>query len=340
MVLAAEIVGKAKELGFDRCGIIPLGRLAPCETKLKERIERFPETKERYEKLSGYAFPKKKYPWAESAVVCSFWYGKYYIPENLRGRIGRYYLTDGRRMKASEGYQTSVAFERYLAGQGLRTACDREFGITSLRWAAQEAGLGIIRKNNFFYTEKGSYQHLEVFLIDLPLEYILTCRLRACPESCGLCLKACPTRALAEPYAMNRNACVSDLTTWNGWDLTKEPLSGQTGDWIYGCDACQDACPYNRQTMEGEKEYPGLKELSEKLSLIQIVEANYEYLEKVLQPVLWYIPAEKSWRYKTNALNAMLNHYRPEYHSVIRKACQDEKKPVRDMAKWVLKQLD
>ena len=52
-------------------------------------------------------------------------------------------------------------------------ATDRDFGITALRWAGMKAGIGIIRKNNFFYTEKGSYQYLEAFLIDEPLQYIV-----------------------------------------------------------------------------------------------------------------------------------------------------------------------
>ena len=90
----------------------------------------------------------------------------------MKGRVAKYYLTDGRRHTDSEGYKTSVAFEKYLADCGLQVATDRDFGITALRWAGMKAGIGIIRKNNFFYTEKGSYQYLEAFLIDQPLQYI------------------------------------------------------------------------------------------------------------------------------------------------------------------------
>lgn len=102
----------------------------------------------------------------------SFWYGKYYIPNNLQNYVAKYYLTDGRRNPNSEGYQTSTRFEKYLMDCGFQTATDRDFGITALRWAGMKAGIGIIRKNNFFYTEKGSYQYLEAFLIDQPLQYI------------------------------------------------------------------------------------------------------------------------------------------------------------------------
>lgn len=62
-------------------------------------------------------------------------------------------------------------------------------------------------------------------------------------------------------------------------------------------------------------------------------------LRTVIQPKLWYIPKGKEWRYKTNALNAMLNNYEQKYLPVIKAACQDEYAQVRDMAKWVLKEV-
>ena len=52
----------------------------------------------------------------------------------MKGRVAKYYLTDGRRHTDSEGYKTSVAFEKYLADCGLQVATDRDFGITALRW--------------------------------------------------------------------------------------------------------------------------------------------------------------------------------------------------------------
>lgn len=334
-----RIIEKAQSLGFDKCAIVPITQMSGFENKLDERMDKYPETRNRIEKLRIHANPQYRYPWAKSIIICSFWYGKYRIPENLQGRIAKYYLTDGRHNKSSDGYQTSVAFENYLKDEGFQIAFDRDFGITALRWAAQEGGIGIIRKNNFFYTEKGSWQYLEAFLIDQPLQYIHTHSLRPCAKKCDCCIQACPTKSLAEPYSMDRGKCISDLTTWSGWDLTREPLRNTFGDWIYGCDACQDKCPYNHNAWTDEAEFPGLEELSQHLSLIQIVESDYGFLEQQLQPALWYLPVEKSWRYKTNALNAMLNHYKPEYYSVIQKACLDEKEPVRQMAAWVLNQI-
>lgn len=144
---ALDIVNKAIELGYDKCGIIPVEMMYGYEEKLEERIEHFPQTKEKYEAFKSFAHLKDSYHWAESVVICSFWYGKYCIPNELQGRIAKYYLTDGRRNTKSQGYKTSVAFEKYLKDCGFQLATDRDFGITALRWAAMQAGIGIIRKN-------------------------------------------------------------------------------------------------------------------------------------------------------------------------------------------------
>lgn len=339
-ITALDIVEKAIELGFDKCGIIPVEMMHGYERKLDERMEHFPQTRDKYESFRKFAHLEDQYPWAKAIVIVSFWYGKYRIPNNVQECVAKYYLMDARRNPDSQGYQTSTRFEQYLKDCGFQVATNREFGITALRWAGMQAGIGMIRKNNFFYTEKGSYQYLEAFLIDKPLQYIEKNHIRPCAEKCNLCMKACPTDSLEAPYTMCRNTCVSCLTTWDGWDLRAEPLRSKLGKWIYGCDACQDACPYNRNAWKDTEDFPGLEEWSSHFNYMEIVLADYDWLRSVVQPKLWYIPKGKEWRYKTNALNAMLNHYEPQYLPVIQKACFDEYAEVRDMAKWILEILE
>ena len=157
---------------------------------------------------------------------------------------------------------------------------------------------------------------------------------------CDLCIKACPTGSLDAPYAMCGDTCVSSLTSWGGWDLTTEPLRGKFGKWMYGCEACQDACPYNKHAWKDSEEFPELEEFSRHLTYTEVVLADYAWLKAVMQPKLWYIPKGKEWRYKTNALNAMLNNYQPEYLPVIQKARYDECAEVRRMANWVLEEIE
>lgn len=337
---AVDIVNKAIALGYDTCGIIPVEQMAGYEARLEERMEHFPQTREKYEGFRRFAHPQTEYPWAKAVVIVSFWYGKYRIPGGMQGRVAKYYLTDARKNPDSEGSKTSVALEKYLTDCGFRVATKRNYGTTALRWAAMQAGIGLLRKNNFFYTEKGSYQYLEAFLIDAPLHYVAKNHVQPCPESCNLCIKACPTGSLEAPYRMCRNTCVSCLTTWDGWDLQTEPLRKELGTWVYGCDACQDACPYNKSAWKGEEDFPGLEAWASRFSYEEIVLADYEWLRSVVRPKLWYIPEGKEWRYKTNALNAMLNSYDPTYLPVIKAACRDECAEVRDMASWVLAEIE
>lgn len=340
MITAEKIVQNALSLGYHKCGIIPVELMDGYEARLQERMDRFPETKGRYEDFRIFSHLRDKYPWVNAIVICSYWYGKYRIPEHLKGRIAKYYLTDARRDRNSDGYKASVAFERFLTDSGLHVETDRDFGLTALRWAGMKAGIGIIRKNNFFYTEKGSYQYLEAFLIDRSFEHIEEPKARPCPDNCGLCIKSCPSHSLEAPFTMCRNTCVSCLTTWDGWDYRKEPLRENIGKWVYGCDVCQDVCPFNRKAWEDAEEFPGLEELSSHLTNEELVKADYTWLHDVLQPKLWYIPEDKVWRYKTNALNAIFNNYEPEYLPLIRKACSDPSVEVRRFAQWILEQLE
>lgn len=339
MINSDEIISKAMQLGYHKCGIVNIGKMKGYAEKLTERIDRFPRTKPYLEEYYEYSRLQDKYPWVKSVVICARWYGKYQVPANVKGHIGKYFLTDNRRDENSKAYQDSVAFERYLISSGIRTLTERDFGIAPMRWAAMEAGIGIFRKNNFIFTEKGSWLNLEAFLIDQEMEYIHENEIKTCPENCNLCVEACPTKSLAEPFMMNRSTCVTCLTMWEGWDLTTEKKSSKMESWIFGCDACQDVCPFNHSSWTEEEDYPLLTEFSREFSLTQIVDADYKYLTDVVQPKLWSIPKDKVWRYKTNALNAMLNQYNPEYLPYIRRACNDTNENVRNMASWVLSRL-
>lgn len=338
--LAEQIKDAALNMGYEKCGIIKISDMLDYEEKLNERIERIPEVKPYYEGFYRFAHLQDTYPWAKSIVVCIRQYGKYYIPDHLKGLIAKYYLVDGRRDENSKDYQDSLKFEAYMQELGLKTLTERKFGITALRWAALKAGLGLVRKNNFFYTESGSWVYIEAWLIDKELESVETPSLKKCPENCNLCIKSCPTSSLSEPYTMNRSSCVSCLTTWEGWDLPNEKFNKQMGIWVFGCDDCQDACPMNKGRWKAEKEFQGLSELSQHISLEKIIKMDYTFLEEVMQPKFWYIQKTDVWKWKTNAINAMVNDYKEEYREYILYACKDSNAKVREMAGWAIQKLN
>jgi epoxyqueuosine reductase len=342
MTIANKIRDKALELGYEECGIINVGEVNDYAAKLEERIKKFPETKGFLTGLNKFTNLNKAYPWAKSIVVCVRRYGKYSIPKHLHGVIAKYYLVDGRVDENSPDYKASVNFENFLNSLKLQTACERKFGITALRWAALKAGLGTIRNNNFFYTEKsGSWIFLEAWLVDKQIELKHNYTAQTCPKNCNKCIKACPTNSLSEQFAMNKSSCVSCLTTFDDYDFSNEALNAKKGNWIFGCDACQDCCPYNNGKWTEEEEFPALEELSKNITPEKIIEMDYEYLQGVMAKKFFYIPKEKVYKWKINALNAMSNNRNGTYLPCIKKACNDANKVVCEMAEWVkIKELD
>ena len=110
-------------------------------------------------------------------------------------------------------------------------------------WAAK-SGLGWIGKNSNLLTQQvGSFYFIAELIVDLELDYDM-----AVTDHCGTCtacIDACPTSAIVEPYVVDGSKCISYLTI----ELKNElPTSfqGKLDDWAFGCDVCQDVCPWNR----------------------------------------------------------------------------------------------
>lgn len=333
---ATAIREKALALGYDACGIVPVGEMRGYGDKVAERLERFPGSKAFLERLKAHAEPEKAVPWAKSVVICSVWTGGYRIPENVRGRIGKSYLVDSRRDPNAREYGMAEAFSVFLEECGLRAVTERNFGNAPARWAAQCAGIGVLRRNNFYYGPKGSAYRLESWLIDRDLDIRETPQAKPCPPSCRRCVDACPTGSLAEPFAMEPMTCVAFLNT-KGTCAPDLPGYDRLGAWVHGCDACQDACPFNRGGEGGGDEtFPGLDELCAHLGLEKILAMDYQQMREMLAPKFWYIGPEDVWKWKNNVLNAMRLDFDESYRPHIEAALGDENEKVREMAAWVL----
>lgn len=335
--LEALIVEKALALGYESCGIVKVEDMADYEEKLKERIEAHPQSAPMLSPLFKYATPQKNVDWAKSIVVCVTRYGQYTMPAHLEGMIGKYYLYDYKLQTSSKGFAAAAELERFMGELGLQTTRELH-GVTAMRLAAQKAGLGIIRKNNFFYTKNGSWVLLDTWLTDGDLESIEKCDLPPCPDGCRKCMDACPTQALASPYSTDMASCVTRLT-WGLRDLPSAELREQAGKWVYGCDQCQNACPFNKGCWEETYEYPLLQELSEQISLEKILQMDDETIAKLLVPRFFFIRPEFIWLWKANAVRAMANSFEPKYEQHIRRALNDKDEKVREMAAWAMEKV-
>lgn len=272
--------------GFDNCGIIPLEYLDGFRQRYQERIHRVPSSAFIYKVVGELTETKKRFPWAKSIVICTYWFGKYSYPKEMQGRYAKaYFLSPEPHQK--NGYDQD-GLEQWFEEHGIRCEGGEQFShlsIGPLRYAAMMAGLGIIRKNNFFYTEKGSYVNLVGYVIDRECSLIHHSKLKPCSESCTLCQKSCRTKALKAPYTMSPLKCVS---FWNTFGKGMVPFflkSEMFEEWICGCDNCQDACPYNlKQNWDEGEKFSDLEEIAPNLLPEQLLKMPNDYLAKHVIP--------------------------------------------------------
>ncbi|AET67499.1 putative Fe-S protein [Desulfosporosinus orientis DSM 765] len=335
MGIAQVIRDKAYDLGYAGCGIISLERLHGYAEKLEERVRKVPESAGFYATQRRLIDPRKQFPWAKSVVVVAERYGTYKIPRELKGRIGRPYLFDGRVDAHSKEFKAGLQMESLMHSLGLKFASERKFGLVGLRWAALQAGIGRIRRNNFFYTKYGSWVTLYAWLTDQDMECTEAADLPECPTSCDRCIKACPTGSLSAPYTMSPMACVSFLTTFGGRNLPEEPLRSKFGNCIYGCDICQEVCPMNKGKWEESEEFPGLSQLAPFLTPEKIMEMDDEFYKDFVQPKFFYLKPDELWKWKVDTLCFMHNQYQEAYEPYILEACHSPHEKIREMAKSI-----
>lgn len=292
-----KIYEKALFYGYDNCGIIPIGELAGYNARLDERLAKFPHSAAVYQFADAFKNIRDIYPWAKSVVVCTEWYGKYRFPKSLRGKYAKAFLLSPSTVPDSEEHSKKFQFEEWMKEEGIRFV-GGETGVPArimpLRHAAEAAGLGIIRRNNFLYTDKGSWVALEGYLIDKDCEYRHECKLRPCSDKCGLCQRACKTRALADAYTMDPLSCVSFWTTFGQGNVPPHLSAEMYGAWLLGCDACQDACPHNRHNWDDGADFLGLDSLEELLNPLNILNASdAELMEKVIPKSEFHLKTEE-----------------------------------------------
>ena len=325
---------KARQLGYEACGIIAAGIFEEFLMQLNTRSEIFPHAKWFYENLRKLAIPQEQIDWAKSIVVCVRRYDKYKIPDGLDRFIGKVFLCDG-RLDYSQEYKNNAAFEEFLQQLGFRTMPN----VVPARWAAVKAGLGKFRNNNFIYREQGSWVWVDTWVVDKELEYQqeMTTYQFPCPEGCQECIKACPTGALSAPLTMDATKCIACSTFRPGLKVVESSLR-KMGTWLYGCDMCQNVCPANAKTWQVTEDYfedpLSLRDLITLENIFSMDEITYR---TKVQPRFWYINAEDGWFWKCKVIRAMANEDVQKYHAYFLQALNDPNEEVKKMARWALK---
>ena len=202
------------------------------------------------------------------------------------------------------------------------------------RAAAARAGLGWFGKNsNILTRELGSWVFLGQVITDLKIApdapLVKTC------GSCVRCIDACPTGAIVAPYVIDNARCISHLTIENRGAIPRD-LRPLLGDWIFGCDLCQEVCPVNRKAQPAQEPAFGKAALAT-ADLIEILEmSETDFRERFRgTPIL----RAKRIGLQRNACVALGNGKNPAAIPALDRALQQGEPLVRGHAAWALGQI-
>lgn len=355
--LSETIKRLARERGFDLAGIAPVRDFVELnyfpkwiaagqagEMKYLEARDEQGELKR--SSLSCVA------PWARSVIVCAINYNtaepySIQVEERGRGWISRYAWSQEdyhesvlRRLRAVERRLVEFVEQQDATTSGTTTApqthCYVDTGPLVERVYAKYAGVGWIGKNTCILNQKmGSWLFLGVILTSLELAPDIPA-----PDRCGTCtrcLDACPTDAFTGPYQLDSNKCISYLTIEKRGTIP-EPLREGMGRHVFGCDICQDVCPWNRKapiTAAAEFEArPGLVNPA----LAWLAEMEGEEFRSVFRRSP--IRRAKLAGLRRNAMIAMGNSGNQEFRQVLECFQNDEDPVIAESATWALQRLD
>ena len=246
---AADVKQQALAVGFDLCGIAPAAA-HPQLTLLQQWLDRGYAAEMGYMHRSAErrADVRAVLPSARTVIALATIYNTDhpYSVENAdttRAAIARYAWGDDYHTVIGARLEALLTWLRTAAGGGFEGRAYVDTGPVQERVYAQYAGLGWVGKNTcLIHPEKGSWLFLSEIICNLALE-VDPPGLDQC-GSCTLCLDACPTGALIGPRELDSNRCLSYLTIELKGSIP-DAVRDTIGEHAYGCDICQEVCPWN-----------------------------------------------------------------------------------------------
>lgn len=351
MIRIADIAKAATDAGFELAGVAPaednpeLAYFPQWIAAGHAGEMKYLEARDEQGRLKRASLAHAA-PWARSIVVCAINYNTalpYSTQSNEanRGWISRYawggeyhdaVMTRLRRVEE--------AIRNFENCGELVTRCYVDTGPIVERVAAKYAGIGWIGKNTCIINQKiGSWLFLGVILTSIELTALDLESALPAPDRCGSCtrcIEACPTDALIAPYRLDSNKCISYLTIEKRGAIAEELRDGM-GRHIFGCDICQDVCPWNRKApATSAAEFQPREELvSPPLEGLAEISAE-EFRERFRGS-----PVRRAKRsgLRRNAVIAMGNSGDRKFVPLLEELSADEDEVVGESAAWGIRKL-
>jgi epoxyqueuosine reductase len=337
--LTDDLKREAKRLGFQRVGVCP-AVTPPGIHRFHEWLEAGYAGEMSYlpDRSAAYEHPQHVLDGSRSLVVMAMNY-RTETPQPVspgQGMVSRYAwgTTDYHdliqvRLKQLRQWVLDRAPTALVRGV-VDTAplLEREF--------AQLAGLGWVGKNTLLLNRQiGSWFFLAVLLTDLELEFDEPTATDHC-GTCTACLDACPTDAFPQPYVLDATRCVSYLTI----ELRESiplPLRSGVGDWLFGCDVCQDVCPWNHRAPTSNESAFQPADESNPVSLAKLFDLTDEsFRQRFRKTPLWRSKRRGILR---NAAIVLGNQQFVAATSALQRGIRDVEPMVRAASAWALGQI-
>jgi epoxyqueuosine reductase len=279
----ALIKSAAANLGFSFCGIAKAEFLEDEAPRLEEWLQRGYQGKMSY--LENYfdkrLDPRLLVPGAKSIITLGYnYYPSADLSQTSNLKIAKYAYGEDYHFVIKDKLKTLLEELRLSIGEIDGRAFVDSAPVMERAWA-QRAGTGWIGKNSLLLNKQmGSFFFLAELIIDLELDY--DSPIKDYCGTCTACMDACPTEAIPEPYVVDGSKCISYFTIELKGAIPEE-VKGKFDNWIFGCDICQDVCPWNRfSKAHNEKKFEPSDEFK-KLSKSDWKEITEEVFQQVFR---------------------------------------------------------
>jgi epoxyqueuosine reductase len=327
----AELARTAEELRIDVVGAAPAGPYGETERHIRERRARglFADMRFTMAQPEVSCHPETLLPGARTVVSAALcYYAPGPEPEPGQGRLPRYTWADS----YAELREKLDALGRRLGGR-YRVLVDANQHVD--REGAARAGVGFYGKNTMLITRKhGSWVVLGTLVTDVDIETSAPLELDC--GSCTLCIDACPTGALDDPGVVDSTKCLSYWTQAPA--AIPEPYREELGAQVYGCDICQDVCPWNRGIEKRRGGAALSPEAEPVVSLVEWLQADGDELRRRYDRL--YFPRNDPRYLRRNALVAAGNSGDATLAEAVRAYAEGDDPLLREHAEWALARLE